>query len=201
MSLFFSLILAALGLFSCEALRMPQNVIPWRLTTVNGFSWANCDAESLPGKIKSLTLHPDPITIPGDVSIATVLSTNVPVESPLKIAITAEKELFGEWVKVPCLDNLGSCTYDDACSILDALIQPGQECPEPLRTYDLPCHCPFKKGSYSLPDTSIKIPNLSLPSWLASGNYRVTGVMSHENEEIGCAKFTFSLESSDSSWW
>ncbi|XP_053319461.1 ganglioside GM2 activator [Spea bombifrons] len=193
---------AALGSFTSEAaVRRPLNIIPWRLTTVNGFSWSNCDAKSLPGKINSLSVSPDPINIPGDVSLSAVLSTKVPVASPLKITISAEKELLGEWIKVPCIDNLGSCSYDDACDILDSLIQPGQECPEPLRTYGLPCRCPFKAGSYSLPGTTIKIPNLSLPSWLATGNYRLTGVMSHGDEEIGCAKFTFSLESSSSWWW
>ncbi|KAM8973288.1 ganglioside GM2 activator [Pelodytes ibericus] len=200
----FSLLVACAVLGSCTleaAARLPRTVSPWKLSTVNGFSWSNCDGESLPGKIKSLAVHPDPINIPGDMTLSTVLSTKVSVASPLKIAITAEKELMGEWMKVPCIDHLGSCTYDDACDILDSLIQPGQECPEPLRTYGLPCHCPFKAGSYSLPNTSIKIPNLSLPSWLANGNYRVTGIMSHGDEEIGCAKFTFTLESSSDWWW
>lgn len=55
-----------------------------------------------------------------------------------------EKALGDLWIQLPCIDQLGSCTYDDVCSILDELIPPGTPCPEPLLTYGIPCHCPFK---------------------------------------------------------
>lgn len=64
-----------------------------------------------------------------------------------QLNVTLEKEVAGFWVKIPCLDELGSCHYEDICDILDKLIPPGQDCPEPLRTYGLPCHCPFKAVS------------------------------------------------------
>lgn len=55
-----------------------------------------------------------------------------------------EKALGDLWIQLPCIDQLGSCTYNDVCSILDELIPPGTPCPEPLLTYGIPCHCPFK---------------------------------------------------------
>lgn len=55
-----------------------------------------------------------------------------------------EKALGDLWIQLPCIDQLGSCTYDDVCNILDNLIPPGMPCPEPLLTYGIPCHCPFK---------------------------------------------------------
>lgn len=55
-----------------------------------------------------------------------------------------EKALGDLWIQLPCIEQLGSCTYDDVCSILDELIPPGTPCPEPLLTYGIPCHCPFK---------------------------------------------------------
>lgn len=64
-----------------------------------------------------------------------------------QVNVTLEKEVAGFWVKVPCVDELGSCHYQDICDILDQLIPPGQDCPEPLHTYGLPCHCPFKAVS------------------------------------------------------
>lgn len=67
--------------------------------------------------------------------------------SPVQVNVTLEKEVVGVWVKVPCLEELGSCHYKDACDILNQLIPPGQDCPEPLHTYGLPCHCPFKAVS------------------------------------------------------
>lgn len=69
----------------------------------------------------------------------------------LQLNVTLEKEVAGFWVKVPCVEELGSCHYRDACDVLNQLIPPGQECPEPLHTYGLPCRCPFKDVSPLLP--------------------------------------------------
>lgn len=61
-----------------------------------------------------------------------------------QVELTVEKEVAGFWAKVPCVDQIGSCTYEDFCQIIDTVIPPGEPCPEPLHTYGLPCHCPFK---------------------------------------------------------
>lgn len=58
--------------------------------------------------------------------------------------------MAGFWVKIPCVEEVGSCHYPDACDILNQLIPPGQDCPEPLHSYGLPCHCPFKAVSLFL---------------------------------------------------
>lgn len=60
-----------------------------------------------------------------------------------------QKEMAGFWVKVPCVEQIGSCTYDDICNVFDIFLPPGEPCPEPLHTYGLPCHCPFKEVSTS----------------------------------------------------
>lgn len=64
-----------------------------------------------------------------------------------QLNLTLEKEVAGLWVKIPCVEQLGSCHYRDACDLLSRLIPPGQDCPEPLHTYGLPCRCPFKAVS------------------------------------------------------
>ena len=56
-----------------------------------------------------------------------------------------EKQLGSVWIQLPCIDQLGSCTYDDVCTLLDDAIPPGTSCPEPLLTYGIPCHCPFQE--------------------------------------------------------
>lgn len=64
-----------------------------------------------------------------------------------QVELTVEKHIAGFWVKIPCVDNIGSCTYDNFCNILEMLIPIEEPCPEPLHTYGLPCHCPFKEVS------------------------------------------------------
>lgn len=169
---------------------------PMRLAKIVGFSWENCGKADDPAVMKSLALSPDPINIPGELTASASGTTSVPLVSPLPVNITLEKEVAGFWVKVPCVDEVGSCHYQDICDILDQLIPPGQDCPEPLHTYGLPCHCPFKAGDYSLPQSVFSLPKMDLPFWLTNGQYRVHGAMENSaGTELGCLKVTLSLHS------
>ncbi|XP_075902700.1 ganglioside GM2 activator [Nelusetta ayraudi] len=160
-----------------------------------GFDWKNCGQEDDPAVLTSLSLSPDPIIIPGDLSAAASGSTKVELSTPLSVNVTVEKEVAGFWVKVPCVEKVGSCHYPDACAILDELIPPGQECPPPLSVYELPCHCPFKAGSYSLPQTDFDVPHIDMPSWMTNGNYRVQAVLGANGKELGCVKMALALHS------
>ncbi|XP_008575906.1 PREDICTED: ganglioside GM2 activator [Galeopterus variegatus] len=161
---------------------------------LSSFSWDNCDEGKDPAVINSLSLEPDPIVIPGNVTVSAEGRTSVPLSSPQKVELTVEKEVAGFWVKIPCVEQIGSCTYENFCDILDTLIPPGQPCPEPLHTYGLPCHCPFKEGTYSLPKSDFAVPDLELPSWLSSGNYRIVSILSSQGKRLSCVKISASLK-------
>ncbi|XP_015421145.1 PREDICTED: ganglioside GM2 activator [Myotis davidii] len=111
-----------------------------------------------------------------------------------QVDLTVQREMAGLWVKVPCVEQIGSCTYEDICNVFDIFLPPGEPCPEPLHTYGLPCHCPFKEGKYSLPKSVITIPHLDLPSWLSTGNYRIQNILSSGKKHLGCFKIDVSLE-------
>ncbi|XP_078082808.1 ganglioside GM2 activator-like [Mustelus asterias] len=159
------------------------------------FSWANCGSKKAPAVLKTLSLQPDPISIPGDLKASAAGSTTVNLAAPLKVNITLHKEVAGIWVKIPCVEDIGSCVYDDVCRLLEQVIPPGQNCPEPLYTYGLPCHCPFKAGEYSLPNTYFYIPPVELPIWMTSGNYKAMGALTRNQQELACLKVSFSLKS------
>lgn len=55
-----------------------------------------------------------------------------------------EREQFGIWVTLPCVDNLGSCTYDDLCNYGYSI---NETCPEQFLNSNVPCRCPFPKVS------------------------------------------------------
>ncbi|XP_027865464.1 ganglioside GM2 activator [Xiphophorus couchianus] len=176
---------------NCDSFEMKRV----RSAKVLGFDWKNCGQPDAPAVLKSLTVSPDPINIPGSLTAAASGSTLVELASPLSVNVTMEKEVAGFWVKIPCLEQLGSCHYKDACEILNQLIPPGQDCPEPLHTYGLPCHCPFKAGSYSLPQSQFYLPYMDLPYWLTNGNYRVQGILGGGGKELGCLKLSLSIHS------
>ncbi|XP_003782076.1 ganglioside GM2 activator [Otolemur garnettii] len=184
-------LLVALGLL----LAGPVAPARIRLKQLGSFSWDNCDEGKDPAVIKSLTLEPDPIVIPGNVTVSVEGKTDVLLSSPQKVALTVEKEMAGFWVKIPCVEEIGSCVYEDICDMLNNLIPPGVPCPEPLHTYGLPCHCPFKEGTYSLPKSDFTVPDLELPSWLTNGNYRIESILSSDGKRLGCIKIAASLQS------
>ncbi|KAM9741421.1 ganglioside GM2 activator [Menidia menidia] len=171
---------------------------PKRLRTVQvlGFDWKNCGQPDAPAVLRTLALTPDPISIPGDLTAAASGTTAVELAAPLSLNVTLEKEVAGFWVRVPCVEELGSCHYGDACAVLSQLTPPGQDCPEPLHSYGLPCRCPFKAGSYSLPQSQFYLPHVDLPYWLTNGNYRVQGVLGGRAQELGCLRVALSLRSS-----
>lgn len=172
----------------------PAHLGPKRPPQLSSFSWDNCDEGKDPAVLRSLTLQPDPIVVPGDVIVSAEGKTAVPLVSPQKVELTVEKEMAGFWVKIPCVEQIGSCTYEDFCQLLDLYIPPGESCPEPLHSYGLPCHCPFKEGTYSLPTSNFTVPDLELPSWLSTGNYRIQSVLSSGGKRLGCLKIAVSLK-------
>lgn len=192
MSLIRAPLLISLGLLLAghEALAK----IPKQGFRISSFSWENCDDGKDPVLIKSLNVEPNPIVEPGNVTVSAETQTSVALNSPLKVDLIVQKEMAGFWVKVPCVEQVGSCTYDDICNVFDMFLPPGEPCPEPLHTYGLPCHCPFKEGKYSLPKSVINIPHLDLPSWLSTGNYRIQNVLSSGKKHLGCFKIDVSLQ-------
>ncbi|NXL83163.1 SAP3 protein, partial [Alectura lathami] len=160
---------------------------------VGGFSWEDCGDGKDPIVLQSLSVTPDPIRIPGTLRVSAAVTSSNALTSPLKAVVVVEKALGDLWVQLPCIDQLGSCTYDDICSNLDNIIPPGTPCPEPLLTYNIPCHCPFKAGSYSLPASDFDLPDIELPSFMTNGNYRVRVAVSSKEQELACVKLAFSL--------
>ena len=47
---------------------------------------------------------------------------------------------FGRWLEVPCIDNFGTCIYENVCDLLSQITN----CPSQLVKIGLDCHCPFK---------------------------------------------------------
>ncbi|XP_053935963.1 ganglioside GM2 activator [Cuculus canorus] len=166
-----------------------------RLSQVGGFAWEDCGNGRDPVVLQSLSVAPDPISIPGSLRVSASVSSSKAMVTPVKAVVVVEKALGDLWIQLPCIDEMGSCTYDDVCAMLDNLIPPGTTCPEPLLTYGIPCHCPFKAGSYSLPPSDFLLPDMELPSWMTNGNYRVRVIASRDGEELACVKLAFSLQS------
>eukprot|EP00727_Mastigamoeba_balamuthi_P011362 m51a1_g6849 putative ganglioside gm2 activator (200) ;mRNA; r:94451-95391 len=145
------------------------------------FRWESCaGAEPADVHVERLLVAPSPVvfgrnaSVTADFKIAKTL-TRVP------LALTIEKQVAGFWVKVPCQNNVGSCTYEDFCTELSQI--PEDQCPELLRVLGLGCRCPFAEGLYTTNGPQpVEVPTASpTTEKLVAGNLRVT-VRAHDQD-------------------
>jgi len=151
------------------------------------FSWDNCGSSSDPVLLKSLTLAPDPLVLGENITIgfSASLAENI---SSVRAEVTLEKKILGIWTEIPCIENVGSCSYDDLCDVL-----PKHPCGPILTKYHIPCHCPFPEGSYALPPVSVKTKNPNL-DWLTDGDFYGMGQLYDSNDnEIACYEVYVSI--------
>ena len=89
-----------------------------------------------------------------------------------------EKKVTGFYVKVPCLEQWGSCNYGDLCTVWKKF------CPIYFEKFGFPCNCPIPTGNYSLPDTLFDF--TLKPPLPISGAVRVTADVRSSEYHVGC---------------
>jgi len=57
-----------------------------------------------------------------------------------------ETKVAGFWIKVPCVDNVGSCNYGNICTQWPAT------CQKYFEKYGIPCTCPIPANTYTISD-------------------------------------------------
>lgn len=55
--------------------------------------------------------------------------------------IWEKKNNQGQFVEIPCIEDLFTCNYTDVCELMDQIVQ----CPDPLVAAGIPCQCPITK--------------------------------------------------------
>jgi len=158
---------------------------------LQGFSWDDCSGKDPAVEIKTLDLGPNPLRIPGNITLAAAGDVNIDITAPIELDLEVKKKMLF-WIKIPCIDNIGSCNYDDICPLLEKAFP---TCPPEFLKNNIPCHCPVKKGSYSLPSSSIFVnPKESIPSWLEKGQYQAEARLKQNGNELFCMRIQMSIE-------
>ncbi len=78
-----------------------------------------------------------------------------------------EAKVAGFWIKVPCVDNLGSCNYTGICNDWSDV------CPTYFEKYGIPCTCPIIANTYTVTDFETEISGD--PPIKLNGDIRITG--------------------------
>ncbi|CAF1191177.1 unnamed protein product [Adineta ricciae] len=153
---------------------------------VTAFSWQNCGPSSDPVQAKSLSVSPDPILVPGNLTLGLTVNVASTITNDTYAAVIVERKVGAIFVKVPCVDNLGSCTYEDACKDW------ASACPKYFEKYGIPCSCPIPPKTYTISDAVIDI-NGHLPSG-GGGEYRITANLGSSKGHLGCIKVQITLK-------
>jgi len=172
-----------------EVENVVRSVIGRRNLTMYGFSWNSCGKADDPVQIKTLAISPDPIVTPGNVQAKLDAVITRKVTSISSLAVVMKKKLFGAWIQVPCVDNVGSCTYSGICAMAEKI-----ECPPELVKQGFTCRCPVEAKEYTVPEATFKIPDLPLPATIENGDFQVKATIMDGGSELGCFNFQFSLK-------
>jgi ganglioside GM2 activator len=97
-----------------------------------------------------------------------------------------EKKVAGFFIKIPCVDNFGSCNYGNLCDSWE------KACPKDFAKFGIPCTCPIPANPYSIPDAVIGITG-SIPS-IATGEFRMTGDLGSSAGHLGCLQIDITLK-------
>ena len=98
---------------------------------------------------------------------------------------------------------VGSCVYDDLCSIISQLIPDSfnpTACPPELAQFGIDCTCPFKvpAGNVNIEDTLAELPDAStsIATFLASGDFDITIKTEDVLGKYACVRIKFTVKPS-----
>jgi len=99
-----------------------------------------------------------------------------------------EVKVAGFYIKVPCVDTVGSCTYNGLCADW------ADVCPKYFEKYGIPCACPIPANTYTVADAVVDI-TAKLPAKVA-GDIRITGnLVSASVGHIACLEVEVNIKS------
>jgi len=157
---------------------------------LQSFAWSTCSGPDALAVINKLVVS-EPLSIPGNVTITLDSYLSRLIESPLKVEVHISRKVGFIWIDVPCIDNIGSCLYEDICTAIP--FPPDAPCPEPFISLGFPCHCPFPQGAYMAEKRTVHIPGENIPHFLTKGHYTVRVQAFSNDEEVVCLSARFDL--------
>jgi ganglioside GM2 activator len=102
------------------------------------------------------------------------------------VSVLLDRKVGPFFVKVPCVDNFGSCKYANACEMW------AQYCPKFAAQYGLPCQCPIPADIYSVSNANIFV-NMRPPPELL-GEYRATADFGSRSSHLGCVNIDLTVK-------
>ncbi|XP_047125651.1 ganglioside GM2 activator isoform X1 [Hydra vulgaris] len=178
-------------LLICNSILQVKCYFGVNIETQLEFDWTNCGDKSVdPIVFNSMNAEPDPVNIPGNLSLSLDAVIKTTVAEPTLLQIIIKKKFLGKFFEVPCLDNIGSCNYSNPCDLLQNI-----KCPSEVVDQGWNCRCPLTQSEIKLEKLVIIIPKLSLPSFIENGEYEIKATLNNGGEQLFCYQIHCSLHS------
>eukprot|EP01128_Nolandella_sp_AFSM9_P012757 TRINITY_DN958_c2_g1_i1.p1 TRINITY_DN958_c2_g1~~TRINITY_DN958_c2_g1_i1.p1 ORF type:complete len:173 (+),score=42.30 TRINITY_DN958_c2_g1_i1:306-824(+) len=161
-------------------------------------TWKDCGGTG--GTIESFSI-PDPVVIGPPLPIQFHATLKEAIVSGLiaNVSVTIHRTVFGEPIKIPCVQNIGSCTYPlDVCTKMPV---PGSKQCDQLKKLGVPCECPVNPMVIQSPAGGLSVNTTAIEkvSWLAKGHYQVQAqVFTKTNSLFACFEVEATLTEASS---
>ncbi|CAH1799082.1 unnamed protein product, partial [Owenia fusiformis] len=180
----------------CNMMRFA--VIVACVAVASALKWEDCGSADKAISVSKVEVTPSPVVIPGNLRLSLEGEIKRQLgDKQLDADLIIRKSLFGIMVDIPCVDGIGSCSYQDVCSLVNDLVTAeGAECPAEVTQFLGGCSCPFKARQISVPGIDIELPALDgILGGLIAGDIEVEARMKEaDGGEVGCLKASFSID-------
>ncbi|XP_014788449.1 ganglioside GM2 activator [Octopus bimaculoides] len=165
--------------------------------------WNQCGGQNV-FRLKNLDIQPMPMNLPGKIKLD-LQATSLKQLNGSDVSITIRKSTFLGHFKVPCIFQVGSCTYHDSCTLLKRMKDENwggmmadiiTQVDSYFSMYNIDLTCPVSKQSLTISSMNVSLPHVpSYLSFLASGSYKVhvNMVDRHTKEQTFCLDLEFSI--------
>ncbi|KAK3602897.1 hypothetical protein CHS0354_018762 [Potamilus streckersoni] len=164
----------------------------------DGFHYSTCEKVANPIlSIHSLKISPTTVVIPGALSLTLQVQVHRPIMTNIRVDLTMKRKVWPFDIKIRCLSNIGSCSYN-ICQQLSILHNSGNvQCPLKSDKSNSNCHCPVQPGTYTIKDATFQIPKIPLGLGFAfSGTYKIKAKLTdtHARKVVGCYAVEVSIK-------
>ncbi|KAL5005954.1 hypothetical protein ScPMuIL_017112 [Solemya velum] len=175
--------------------------------TLRKFKWSTCGSNHNPPiHIHQLDVTPMPMILPGNIYVTVNASLTRPLTNA-KLKLSMKRHTFLFDLPLPCMSHLGSCSYNNMCTMMDTMIaenwansmtEVGRQIRDMLRELGVTAtNCTISPRSLHINRYQLHLPGLSsLLSIVAAGDYKIGMLVTEHStgEDIFCANLEVSID-------
>ncbi|KAK6165397.1 hypothetical protein SNE40_022330 [Patella caerulea] len=142
--------------------------------------WTDCGTDSNAIVLNNVAISPMPIEVPGNLSLTIDAVSKMDINRA-NLKVSVKRHTFIGDVTIPCLFHVGSCEYQDTCTLLDRMEKEnwagimggiGTQIKQMLQTVGITSYCGVTPRSIGIQSYNLKLPPIpAILTFFAEGDY------------------------------